>query len=59
MPKKRAESRKGMVVTSIALDPATHRQLALAAVEDNTAMTELIREAIQEWLARRKRGGRK
>ena len=47
------------MVTSIALDHATHRQLAVAAVEENTAMTELIREAVREWLkSRKKRGGR-
>jgi len=55
MPKKRAESREGMVVTTVALDRELHRRLAIAAVEDNTAMTELIRQAIREWLDRRER----
>jgi hypothetical protein len=51
--KKRASSRVGMIVTTIALPPALHRQLALAALEDNAALTELIRQAVQEWLERR------
>ncbi len=55
MPKKRAESREGMVVTTVALDRELHRRLAIAAVEDNAAMTELIRQAIREWLDRRER----
>jgi predicted transcriptional regulator len=42
-----------MVVTSLALDPALHRRLAIAAVEENAALTELVRQAIQEWLERR------
>lgn len=55
MPKKRADSREGMVVTTVALDRELHRRLAIAAVEDNAAITELIRQAIREWLDRRER----
>lgn len=55
MVKRRAESREGMVVTSIALDPELHRRLAIAAVEDNAALTELVRQAVKEWLDRRDR----
>jgi Arc/MetJ-type ribon-helix-helix transcriptional regulator len=34
--------------------------LVLAALEENAASAELIREAVEEWLDRRKRrGGRK
>jgi len=53
MKKKRAQSREGMVITSVALDQELHRRLAIAAVEDNAAITELIREAVREWLDRR------
>ena len=55
MLKKRADSRVDMVVTTVALDRELHRRLAIAAVEDNAAMTELIRQAIREWLDRRER----
>lgn len=49
-----------MVVTTVALPPALHRRLVLAALEENAASAELIREAVEEWLDRRKRrGGRK
>jgi hypothetical protein len=55
MAKKRAESREGMIVTTVALPPDLHRRLAMAALEDNAASAELIRQAIEEWLSRRKR----
>jgi len=60
MAKRRAESRAGMVVTTIALPSELHKRLAIAAIEDGAASAELIREAVQEWLDRRKRtkGGR-
>ena len=48
-----------MVVTTIALPPELHRRLAIAAVEDNAAMTELVRECIKEYLDRRGRTRRK
>jgi predicted transcriptional regulator len=49
-----------MVVTTLALPPALHKRLAVAALEEGAASAELIREAIAEWLDRRKRrGGRK
>jgi predicted transcriptional regulator len=44
-----------MVVTSIALDEELHQRLAIAAVEDRAAITELARQAIREWLDRRER----
>ena len=49
--KKRAQSREGMVTSTIALDKDIHRRLALIAVEENTAITELVREAVAQWLA--------
>jgi predicted transcriptional regulator len=42
-----------MVVTTIALDPGLHHRLAIAAVEERSAMTELVRQAVAEWLTRR------
>lgn len=60
MKKKRAASREGMVVTSVALDEELHRRLAVAAVEERAALTELVRQAVREWLERRDRkGGRR
>jgi len=53
MPKKRAESRKGMIITTVALDEQVHRQLAIAAIEENAAITELVRQAVFDWLSRR------
>ena len=47
-----------MIVTTLALPPELHKRLAVAALEEGAASAELIREAITEWLARRKRGKR-
>jgi len=55
MAKRKAESREGMIVTTVALPPDLHRQLMLAALDENAASAELIREAIREWLDRRGR----
>ncbi len=51
----RAESREGMRVTTVALAEAMHRRLAIAAIEERTVMTELVRRALGEWLERRGR----
>lgn len=59
MTKRRADSRQGMVVTTVALPPDLHRALAIAALEEGAASAELIREAVREWLKRRKARGRK
>jgi len=58
MPKRRAESREGMIVTTIALPPELHRKLAMAAIEERAASAELVRQAIKEWLDRRRLGKR-
>lgn len=56
MPKrKRAPSREGMRVTTVALEEGMHRRLAIAAIEESTVMTELVRRALGEWLKRRGR----
>lgn len=55
MPKRRAQNRAGMVVTTVALPPDLHRRLAVAALEENAASAELIRQAAQEWLDKRDR----
>lgn len=56
--KKRAETREGMVVTTVALEDELHRRLAIAAVEDRAAITEIVRQAVREWLSRRDRKGK-
>jgi hypothetical protein len=54
MPKRnRAPSREGMRVTTVALSDAVHRKLVIAAIEEDTVMTELVRQAVNEWLERR------
>lgn len=51
----RAKSREGMRVTTVALEEGMHRRLAIAAIEESTVMTELVRRALAEWLDRRGR----
>ena len=48
----RAATREGMRVTTIALTDEMHRQLAIEALERRTVMTELVRLALAEWLAK-------
>ena len=48
----RAETRDGMVVTTVALREEVLRRLAVLAAENSTVMTELVRRAVDEWLAR-------
>jgi hypothetical protein len=55
MKKRRAESREGMVVFTVALEPELHRRLAIAAVEDRAAIVVIVREAVTDWLERRER----
>jgi hypothetical protein len=52
VPWRRAESREGMVTTTVGLEAVTHRKLTVAAEERRMSMAELIREAIAEWLER-------
>src|SRR5947207_2908477 len=53
--KRRAGSgtRQQMTITTVAFDRALYRQLAIAAVEENAAITEIIRDAVKDWLMRR------
>ena len=53
--RKRAATREGMVVTTVALGEEVHQRLAIAALEGRTVMTELVRQAVAEWLERRER----
>ena len=55
---RRAESREGMKIVMLALDPAVHRQLRFMSVDTGVAMAQLIRDAIDQWLQREKRSAR-
>ena len=41
-----------MRVTTIALPEEMHRRLTMEALDRRTVMTELVRQALTEWLAR-------
>jgi hypothetical protein len=44
-----------MRVTTVAIRNETHRRLVMLAFERDTVLTELVRQAIDEWLARHDR----
>lgn len=50
-----------MILTTVALTPQMHRRLVIAALEENAASVEIIRDALAAHLERRdrKRGSRK
>lgn len=47
---KRAKSRKGMLVTSVAFEEELHRRLRLASVETRIPLTAIVRTAARTWL---------
>ena len=47
---RRANSRKGMRVTTVALDEDTHRRLRIASVETRIPLTGIVRTAVKAWL---------
>lgn len=53
MAKRRAESREGFIVTTVAFSRELHKRLMLAALDENAAASELIRQAVSEYLERR------
>ncbi len=56
MIKRRAKSREGMIVMTVAFPPEMHRQLAIAALDDKASINELVREAVRQYLdSQRKR----
>ncbi len=60
--KRRAASRADMVMTTVAFPRTVYRRLAIAALDDQAAIAELVREAVTDWLRRRdaaRRKGRK
>jgi predicted site-specific integrase-resolvase len=50
--RRRAESRKGMIVTTVAFSKQQHRGLVRAAKESMTVLTEIVRQAVDAWLKR-------
>ena len=50
--RKQAATRTRMKVTTIALPNAMHRRLLVAALNTNTAATEVVRDAVAAWLSR-------
>ncbi len=58
MGKRKAKTREGMVMTTVGFPGALHRRLMLAALEENAAAAELIRDAVGEMLDRRDRKGK-
>jgi predicted transcriptional regulator len=45
-----------MVTTTVALREAVHLRLRKISAETGIVMTELVRQAIEEWLKRQRKG---
>jgi predicted transcriptional regulator len=57
---KTRKETKPMFTTTISLEPDTHKKLRHLALDEDKTLRQLIREAIEEFLARReKKGARK
>lgn len=50
--RRRLASRVGTTTTTVALPYDLHQRLRLVAVKTNWTMTEILRQAATEWLAR-------
>lgn len=48
-----------MFTTTISLEPEIHKKLSHLAIDEDRTVRQLIREAIEDLLARREKGGRK
>ncbi len=55
MVKRRAASRENMVILSVALEKRLHHRLAIAPLDENASMNEIIRLAVRKWLKQRDR----
>jgi len=54
-----AASRETMKPLNVWLPRGLHRALALVRVAEGIAMNEMVRQALQQWLARRRRAQRR
>ena len=50
---RRAITRTGMIVRTIALDPEMHRRLTLAGLDERCTVNELLRRIVRAWFAQR------
>ena len=50
---RRAPTRKGMIVRTIALDTEMHRRLTLAGLDERCTVNELLRRIVRAWFAQR------
>ena len=53
--KTRDAKREDIITTTVAFDRATYKQLGHLAVDEETTIRELIRQAIEEYLRRRQK----
>ena len=55
----RIMSRDNDVTTTVSFDRATYKRLRLLAVELDTNVREMVREAVADYLTKQRKGGRK
>ncbi len=44
-----------MIRTSILLPPAIHQELVITSKQEGSTLTDLVRQAVEEWITLRKR----
>jgi len=52
---RRAKTRAGMIVRTIALEPELHRRLSIASLDRRITVNELLRRILRDWLAQERR----
>jgi len=52
---RRAKTRKGMIIRTVALERDLHRQLTVAGLDRHITVNELLRRILRDWLARSRR----
>jgi len=59
MPKPKRKEAKEMFTTTISLSADLYKRLKHLAVDEEQTVRDLIREAVEEFLARKEKGGGK
>jgi len=57
--KERNSKAKNVITTTVAFDRATYKRLGHLAIDEDTSVRDLIRDAVEEYLRRRQEGGSK
>ena len=54
--KSKKGGQKIVQATMFRLDPETHKELRIAAIEEGLSMNEVLKQAVEQWLQKHKTG---